>query len=125
MDTVYSSVITLLSKYHFMMIMEFCETLRARKCEAQNSSAELFHVIHVVGVYLTTHEAKPPNPFIPQGYDFLRTWLAICMMFRLNVCDIVKKVYILFISWCTDMCQMQSECENKFFESCSAIDQLY
>ena len=68
MGTFYSSVTSLLSKYHFVTIKEFCETLRARQCEAQTSSVKLFLVIHVVSVCTfssATHEAKPPNPFIP------------------------------------------------------------
>ena len=95
MGTFYSSVTSLLSKYHFVTIKEFCETLRARQCEAQTSSVKLFLVIHVVSVHLVQPHTKQSHltRLFPKDMT-LYTYVVypLCMMFGLNVCGVVRKV---------------------------------
>jgi len=106
MATVYFSVTSLLSKYHFMTIKEFCETLRAMQCEARTSSSKLFHVIHAVTVYLVQPHTKQSHltPLFPKDIT-LYTYVVypLYMMFRLNVCGLVRKVYC-YIHLGTQIC---------------------
>jgi len=90
MGTFYFSVISLLSKYHFVTIKEFCETLRARQCEAQTSSAKLFLVIHVVSVHLVQPHTKQSHltRLFPKDMT-LHTYVVYP---RINVCGVVRKV---------------------------------
>ena len=96
MDTVYSSVTSLLSKYHFLTIKEFCETLRAMQFEAQTSFAKLFHVIHAVSVYLVQPHTKQSHltRLFPKDMTLsMYVAYSLYMLFWLNVCGLVRKVY--------------------------------
>jgi hypothetical protein len=100
MGTFYSSVASLLSKYHFVTIKEFFETLRARQCEAQTSSVILFHVIHVVSVYLVQPHTKQSHltRLFPKDMPLYKYVVyLLCMTFRLNVCGVLREYIVIYI----------------------------